>query len=49
MELTKTPLGQIIKIIIVLLLIGLALWFVTSQGTELTQFVKSAIEAIKSG
>lgn len=49
MELTKTPLGQIIKIILILLLIALALWFITSQGTELLQFFKDAIEALKDG
>lgn len=49
MELLKTPLGQIIKIILILLLILLALWFLLSQGSELVQFLKNAIEAIKNG
>ena len=48
MELTRTPLGQIIKIIIILILISLALWFITSQGSELVQFLKDALEAMKN-
>ena len=49
MELMKTPLGQIIKIIIILLIVSMALWFLTSKGAGFAQFVNEAIEAIKNG